>query len=122
METTVGQFPVDLGLEDDLRWMTVMESHNLVDVTEEGPVKHAGGQHGSVDAIVDGLAGALDLVVTRSLLMISPRSLIVACWTSPMGAMTACRIWRAAAGGRGSCQLCRTSACIIFSRVGAHAL
>jgi hypothetical protein len=60
--------------------------------------------------------------VTHSLSMISPRSLIVPHSTRPMGTTTACGIWRAAAGGRGSCQPCRTSACIIFLSVGARCL
>jgi hypothetical protein len=38
------------------------EGNNLVDMTEEGPAEHAGGEHGPADAVVDGLAGALDRV------------------------------------------------------------
>jgi hypothetical protein len=71
---------------------------------EEGATEHAWREELAVDAVIDGAMFALDWVVrvvawvTRSLLTISPRSLIVACLTRPMGAMTMCGMWIAADG------------------------
>jgi hypothetical protein len=62
VKPSVGRFPVDLRLEDDFRRVAMTEGNNLVDMTEEGPAEHAGGEHGPVDAVVDGSAGALDRV------------------------------------------------------------
>jgi hypothetical protein len=71
MEATVGGFPVDFGLEDDLGWVAVAERNNLVDVTEKGPTKHARSEEVPMDTVVDRAARTLDGI--EGLVMSDPK-------------------------------------------------
>ena len=62
MESAVGGFPINFGLEDGFQRMTVTEGNDVVHMVHKHPAKHAVGQKCLVNAFVYRSVGMLHCV------------------------------------------------------------